>query len=630
MSQKKHENEFPVDLSWMDDEDDQGDFSGFPGLPKGFRKGSDEEKGRLGALLQAAQYEEDGSVPDLYGCEEFYILSMLEDPYSQFQDDFELIAKDFLSHRYGQLEQYKKRLFTEDPAEYLDLEFAWKVKIMYLMVEASNQNDAYTRDLLIHLYSLYCRKEYRALRKFHRISIDDVRALSDEYDDNYFVLATARILFMARLLGIEIDPSCNLLYVLLNKAQKEREKRTETDFPKYPENAYAEAGEILNTVYPNTRSMDRSFRMVNRYLKQSIKDEGRPDTYFEITDLTEDAERSYLQHAVKLLHFTFPNEKIPGGRLNQQTLPLYAIIGRLLESTSENISIFDESIDQAMGLDDGEFYDNFPPKFKPMEEKPEWDNTPAPASASSLTGTTSTQSASTSANKTSGKASGKISAQVPGKISGGQPQAAASRITAANPSATTTNTTDSTAASSYQDDLISQIRDLQARLHQEEGRSAHFRDLYKKEQKRTEEYDSLQGELRAEHEELTALRDHLYHLTEYDEDVAEEDLKAMKDAVKNLRIIIVGGNDNWVKKLRNECPGWSFISPNVSNSINARMVEKADHVYLFTDTLGHTNYYKFMNAIREAGVPFGYMHGVNIQKNIRQVYSETVGTEAHS
>lgn len=588
MSKKKQQNDFPVDLSWMDEEDDPGEFIGFPGLPKGFRKGTDEEKSRLGALLQAAQYEEDGSVPDLYGCEEFFILSMLEDPYLQFQDDFELIAKDFLSHRYGQLEQYKKRLFTEDPAEYLDLEFAWKVKIMYLMVEASSQNDAYTRDLLIHLYSIYCRKEYRALRKFHRISIDDVRALSDEYDDNYFVLATARILFMARLLGIEIDPSCNLLYVLLNKAQKEREKRTEPDFPKYPENAYAEAGEILNTVYPNTKSMDRSFRMANRYLKQSIKDEGRPDTYFGITDLTEDAERSYLQHAVKLLHFAFPNEKIPGDRLNQQTLPLYAIIERLLESTSENISLFDESIDQAMGIDDGEFYDNFPPKFKPMEEKPEWSAQPASASAS----------------RTSEKESG--------NRSGSQPHPATSQNAAANPSAATLNTADSAAAASSQDDLIAQIRDLQARLHQEEGRSAHFRDLYKKEQKRTEEYDSLQSEVRAEHEELTALRDHLYHLTEYDEDVTEEDLKAMKDAVKNLRIIIVGGNDNWVKKLRNECPGWSFISPNVSNSINARMVEKADHVYLFTDTLGHTNYYKFMNAIREAGVPFGYMHGVNI------------------
>lgn len=50
------------------------------------------------------------------------------------------------------------------------------------------------------------------------------------------------------------------------------------------------------------------------------------------------------------------------------------------------------------------------------------------------------------------------------------------------------------------------------------------------------------------------------------------------------------------------------------------LVEKAAKVYFFTDTISHTKYNQFMNVVRERKIPFSYIHGVNIEKNIRDIY----------
>lgn len=57
------------------------------------------------------------------------------------------------------------------------------------------------------------------------------------------------------------------------------------------------------------------------------------------------------------------------------------------------------------------------------------------------------------------------------------------------------------------------------------------------------------------------------------------------------------------------------------------IVEKADYAFFFTDTISHSRCYQFMKAIREKKVDFGYIHGVNIEKNIRDIYREVMVSE---
>ena len=74
--------------------------------------------------------------------------------------------------------------------------------------------------------------------------------------------------------------------------------------------------------------------------------------------------------------------------------------------------------------------------------------------------------------------------------------------------------------------------------------------------------------------------------------------------------------------MKREFPNWTFIRPDASGSTDASIVDKADHVYFFTDTISHSRYYQFLNVVREKKVDFGYIHGVNIEKNIRDIYRD--------
>ena len=52
------------------------------------------------------------------------------------------------------------------------------------------------------------------------------------------------------------------------------------------------------------------------------------------------------------------------------------------------------------------------------------------------------------------------------------------------------------------------------------------------------------------------------------------------------------------------------------------IVEKAVKVYFYTDTISLSTYFRYSNAVKERNVPFGYIHGVNIENVTKQLYSE--------
>ncbi|MEE3471841.1 MAG: hypothetical protein VZR24_14360 [Butyrivibrio hungatei] len=48
----------------------------------------------------------------------------------------------------------------------------------------------------------------------------------------------------------------------------------------------------------------------------------------------------------------------------------------------------------------------------------------------------------------------------------------------------------------------------------------------------------------------------------------------------------------------------------------------ASKIFNDTDTISHSRYYQFLNVIWERKIDFGYIHGVNIEKNIRDIYRD--------
>ena len=115
---------------------------------------------------------------------------------------------------------------------------------------------------------------------------------------------------------------------------------------------------------------------------------------------------------------------------------------------------------------------------------------------------------------------------------------------------------------------------------------------------------------------------HVYGLTEADDGTKSISLEEMKQFLTRLHIVIIGGHSNWVAKMRQEFPDWTYVNPSVSGALDATVVDKADHVYFFTDILSHNTYYRYVNVVREHKVSFGYLHGVNIENNVRKMYRD--------
>ena len=82
------------------------------------------------------------------------------------------------------------------------------------MVNALHSGSEYTKALFLYLYKTYYKQEYKTLKRFRSISRDELLSLSDSEDrDASFIGNMARILFIARLLGIEINADCHVVYV---------------------------------------------------------------------------------------------------------------------------------------------------------------------------------------------------------------------------------------------------------------------------------------------------------------------------------------------------------------------------------------------------------------------------------
>ena len=117
---------------------------------------------------------------------------------------------------------------------------------------------------------------------------------------------------------------------------------------------------------------------------------------------------------------------------------------------------------------------------------------------------------------------------------------------------------------------------------------------------------------------MIALRNFVFELAQEEMEPKEADDKTI-DRLKKKKIIIIGGNQNWISKLRNRFPDWTYVSPDASGAMDAKIVRSADKVYFFTEVLSHKIYFKFINRLRAEAIPFGYLRGTNINRIIERI-----------
>lgn len=173
------------------------------------------------------------------------------------------------------------------------------------------------------------------------------------------------------------------------------------------------------------------------------------------------------------------------------------------------------------------------------------------------------------------------------------------------------------------DELKKEVEALQFQLQKSRKGESHYKELYERNSRQSFDASALKQQYEAEHAELVALREHVYSMTEIPEEsgISIDDMKRM---LSSKKLVIIGGNSNWVLKLKELFPDWVFVGAGRSGTIDEHILDNADFVYFFTDTMSHSVYYRFIQMVRNNNLPFAYIHGVNLDLNIRQMYKEVI------
>ena len=171
---------------------------------------------------------------------------------------------------------------------------------------------------------------------------------------------------------------------------------------------------------------------------------------------------------------------------------------------------------------------------------------------------------------------------------------------------------------------MDEITELRSKLHKAESSTKHFAEQYTEIKKRSDKLAEELDRNKAEHEELIALREHVYNSTEEDIVLTATSRQDYIDQLKDRKVVIVGGYSNWVQKMKEYFPKWTYVSPKSTTTVNDTILEHAEQVFFFTDALKHHVYYRFINLVREKKIPFGYISSINIDKCLKQMSDEIV------
>lgn len=504
-------------------------------------------------------------MPDTYGCERLFVDFFIND---EMREDFPLIARDFYVHEFANISEYQD-------ADYFDIysgedwpELMFNRFTLSLMMNALNSGSEYTRALLLYLHKTYYKKEYRTIKKFSTMSLGELAALAKpkERRDPYYA-NLSRILCIAPIYGIKISGECNVVYGILNEFSDRYGLNSGFSFDGVADDSFKDCQKEIDERFSQKKLYSLDVKM-SKFLGNVFQWLGYSPEYADLCDDNDRGLEDRLAVVLSILKKTFPQSN---KEYSAEELTLYGMILHCASAMTCNSSWLAETLRILAYGESGTFYyDEFPPMFHPED-----------------------------VHVKAGK-SGNDKAQKQVK-----------------------DFVEHAAADGSRHDesvLFEEVDKLRRKVHKLESDNSSLRASLAEKKRLEEESKDISKQLEASNRELAVLRNYVYHLTESDHFITDQTIESMKKTIARYRIIIVGGHSNWLSKMKKEFPDWIFVNPKASGTTDVSIVDKADYVYFFTDTISHSTYHQFMNVIRERKINFGYIHGVNIEKNIRDIY----------
>ncbi len=502
---------------------------------------------------------------DTYGCEHFFVDFFIND---EMREDFPLIARDFYVHEFANIPKHQD-------VEYFDIESGegWP-ELMFnrftlgLMMNAVNSGSEYTKALFLYLHKTYYKKEYRTLKRFSKMSLSELLALAKPEGRRHLYYANlSRILCIAPMYGIKFDVECNVVYGILNEFINKFGLSVGYSFDEGVGDSFKDCRKEIDERFDQKKLYSLDAKML-KFLGNVFQWLGYSPEYADWCDEDDRCVEDRLAIVLSILKKTFPKSN---KEYSAEELTLCGIILHCASAMTCNSSWLAETLRTLAYGESGTFYyDEFPPMFHSEDVqvktgRPENDKTERQV---------------------------KDFAEHIGTDGCGHDESV----------------------------LIEEVDKLRRRVHKLESDNSSLRASLAEKRRLEKESKDIRKQLEASKRELAVLRNYVYKLTESDNPITDKTIESMRETISGYRIVIVGGHSNWLLKMKKEFPDWIFINPEASGSTDVSIVDKADYVYFFTDTISHSKYHQFMNVIRERKINFGYIHGVNIEKNIRDIY----------
>lgn len=163
---------------------------------------------------------------------------------------------------------------------------------------------------------------------------------------------------------------------------------------------------------------------------------------------------------------------------------------------------------------------------------------------------------------------------------------------------------------------------------------AEEKDAFKKEK------DEFRRKLNASHQERNELKREIRSLKQTNEELEKEiqELRSMirerdnfdstapkESAIKPVafpyeakhRFVVFGGHASWAKAIKPLLKNVRFVEAYAKP--NPDLILHADTVWLQSNAIGHSSYYKIMNLVREHGVPLQYFEAASAEKCAEQL-----------
>ena len=510
--------------------------------------------------------------PDTYGCESVFVQTFIS---IEMEQDFPVIANSFYRNVPDALTFENYTYYCDN-----DIKNSYPVKAfsdftMMQILSMAKAGNEYSVNLLKYLYKTYYKKEYKVLKKFSVISPSEILSIVE--DSNAFegeFAGVARVLTMCLFYGTELNKDCLFLYMVMDKYNNdiESEKNHEPysvspDMIHEAQNALKEAFgvEYLEEIEDDIPD----YYKYSRFRRKAYKYLGYDSDFDELQSGGITEEGCYTLTMI-LLNKLYPNKTF-----TKEEIQVYASIYYDVQSICGAMDEINNYYQTLMGeIDDYVLEDSM---FIPEEFE---------------------------------------------KVSGiGKPKEVKKHNSNVNAVKDKDTYRDNKKAKTEykEQDLLAEIENLRSRLHKKEHDANHLSELYRETKKRLEQAEADKDKYSSEHSELVALREHLYNITEDDIVIQESSRQDIINAIKDKKVIIIGGHTNWIQKMKDMFPDWTYINFKSTTTIDDNILNNADHVYFFTDFIKHNVYYRFINIVRDKKIPFGYISSINIDKCLKQM-----------